>query len=56
VKDGLPAVRKRELDESLTSWAAAEEETILDALTRALLPFMIFALFTVMEPGVWRIV
>jgi hypothetical protein len=44
VKDGLPAVRKRELDESLTSWAAAEEETILDALTRALLPFMIFYL------------
>jgi len=44
VKDGLPAVKKRELDESLTSWAAAEEETILDAVTRALLPFMIFYL------------
>ncbi|GLY74759.1 hypothetical protein [Actinoallomurus iriomotensis] len=44
VKDGLPAVRKRELDESLTSWTAAEEETILDAVTRALLPFMIFYL------------
>jgi hypothetical protein len=44
VKDGLPAVRKRELDESLTSWKAAEEETILDGLTRALLPFMIFYL------------
>jgi hypothetical protein len=44
VKDGLPAVKKRELDESLTSWAAAEEETVLDALTRALLPFMIFYL------------
>jgi len=44
VKDGLPAVRKRELDESLTSWTAGEEETILDALTRALLPFMIFYL------------
>jgi hypothetical protein len=44
VKDGLPAVKKRELDESLTSWTAAEEETILDAVTRALLPFMIFYL------------
>lgn len=44
VKDGLPAVRKREIDESLTSWAAAEEEGVLDALTRALLPFMIFYL------------
>jgi hypothetical protein len=44
VKDGLPAVKKRELDESLTSWAAAEEEGVLDALTRALLPFMIFYL------------
>ncbi|MDN3359941.1 hypothetical protein QWU11_45735 [Actinomadura sp. DC4] len=44
VKDGLPAVKKRELNESLTSWAAAEEEGILDALTRALLPFMIFYL------------
>jgi hypothetical protein len=44
VKDGLPAVRKRELDESLTSWKAGEEETILDALSRALLPFMIFYL------------
>ena len=44
VKDGLPAVRERELDESLTSWVAAEEETVLDALSRALLPFMIFYL------------
>ncbi len=44
VKNGLPAVRKREFDESITSWAAAEEETILDAFTRAVLPFMIFYL------------
>lgn len=44
VKRGLPAVREQELDESLTSWVAPEEETILDALTRALLPFMIFYL------------
>ena len=44
VKAGLPAVRKQELDESLTSWVAPAEETILDALTRALLPFMIFYL------------
>ncbi|WP_329244044.1 hypothetical protein OG417_47075 [Actinoallomurus sp. NBC_01490] len=44
VKDGLPGVKKRELDESLTSWTAAEEETILDAVTRAMLPFMIFYL------------
>ena len=44
VKDGLPAVKKRELDESLTSWVAQEEETILNAVSRALLPFMIFYL------------
>jgi hypothetical protein len=44
VRDGLPAVRKRELDESLTSWKSQEEETIANALTRALLPFMIFYL------------
>ncbi len=44
VKDGLPAVRKRELDESLTSWTAMDEETMLGALARALLPFMIFYL------------
>ena len=44
VRDSLPAVKKRELDESLTSWASVDEETILNALTRALLPFMIFYL------------
>jgi hypothetical protein len=44
VKDGLPAVHKREFDESLTSWAAAEEENTLDAFSRAVLPFMIFYL------------
>ncbi|GAA4640837.1 hypothetical protein GCM10023196_107760 [Actinoallomurus vinaceus] len=44
VKDGLPAVREHELDESLAPWAVQDEETILDALARALLPFMIFYL------------
>ncbi|MEV5704608.1 hypothetical protein [Actinoallomurus sp. NPDC052274] len=44
VREGLPAVQAREVDERLTSWAAAEEEGILDAITRALLPFMIFYL------------
>jgi hypothetical protein len=44
VKDGLAAVRERDLDESLAPWAAREEETIRGALTRALLPFMIFYL------------
>jgi hypothetical protein len=44
VKEGLPAVREHELDESLAPWAAHDEETILGALTRALLPFMIFYL------------
>ncbi|MEV0409131.1 hypothetical protein [Actinoallomurus sp. NPDC050550] len=44
LKDGLPAVREHELDESLASWAVQDEETIVDALARALLPFMIFYL------------
>ncbi len=44
VRDSLPAVKKREVDESLTSWASVDEETVLYALTRALLPFMIFYL------------
>jgi hypothetical protein len=44
VKNGLPAVRKREFDESLTSWAAAEEENVLDAFARSVLPFTIFYL------------
>lgn len=44
VRDGLRAVRERDLDESLTSWVAHDEETILNAVTRALLPFMIFYL------------
>lgn len=44
VKDGLPAVRRRELDESLTSWTARDEETMLGAVARALLPFMVFYL------------
>jgi hypothetical protein len=43
VKDGLPAVRERELNESLAPWAV-DEETIRGALTRALLPFIIFYL------------
>jgi hypothetical protein len=44
VRDGLPAVQEHDLDEHLAPWAADDEESILDALTRALLPFMIFYL------------
>jgi hypothetical protein len=44
VREGLPAVQARDLDEQLAPWAADEEEGILGAITRALLPFMIFYL------------
>jgi hypothetical protein len=44
VRDGLPAVRARDLDQHLAPWAADHDEGIMGALTRALLPFMIFYL------------
>jgi hypothetical protein len=42
VRDGLAAIRQRDLAEKLAPWAAREEESIFDAMGRALLPFMIF--------------
>jgi hypothetical protein len=44
VRDGLAAVRARDLDEHIAPWAADHDEGIMDAVTRALLPFMIFYL------------
>jgi hypothetical protein len=44
VREGLPAVQARDFDERLAPWAADEEEGILAAVTRSLLPFMIFYL------------
>jgi hypothetical protein len=44
VREGLPAVAARDIDYRLTPWAADADEGVLDALTRALLPFMIFYL------------
>ncbi|GAA0366902.1 hypothetical protein NE235_03005 [Actinoallomurus spadix] len=44
VKDGLPTIKKRDLDESLASWAADEDEGIARAVGRAVFPFMIFYL------------
>lgn len=44
VRDGLPAVQARDLHEQLAPWAADEGEGILGAVTRTLLPFMIFYL------------
>lgn len=44
VRDGLDAIRRRDMAEKLAPWAAAEEESIFDAMGRALFPFMIFYL------------
>ncbi|MCO5968804.1 hypothetical protein [Actinoallomurus soli] len=44
VKDGLPTIKKRDLDESLASWTADEDEGIARAVGRAVFPFMIFYL------------
>lgn len=44
VREGLPAVQARDIDHHLASWAADADEGVMDALTRALLPFMIFYL------------
>ncbi|HEX6471944.1 MAG TPA: hypothetical protein VF069_22815 [Streptosporangiaceae bacterium] len=42
VRDGLAAIRRGARDENMAPWAAGEEESIFDALGRALLPFLIF--------------
>jgi hypothetical protein len=45
VREGLPAILAREDDGELAPWAIGrDDETILDAVGRALLPFMIFYL------------
>lgn len=44
VRRGLPAVQARALDEHIAPWAAEEDERVMAALSRALLPFMIFYL------------
>lgn len=42
VRDGLDAIRRGEMDRQLAPWAARDEESIFDAMGRALLPFLIF--------------
>jgi len=42
VRDGLKAIRRRDMGEHLAPWAAREEESIFDAMGRALFPFLIF--------------
>jgi hypothetical protein len=44
VREGLTAIQEREDDGDLAPWAVGNEESMLDALGRALLPFMIFYL------------
>jgi hypothetical protein len=43
LRDGLPAIRHRD-GETLAPWAARDEESIFDAMGRAVLPFLIFYL------------
>jgi hypothetical protein len=44
IREALPAIQAREEDGGLAPWAVAGDETVLDAVSRALLPFMIFYL------------
>jgi hypothetical protein len=44
VREGLAAVQEREDDGDLAPWAVGNDESMMDALSRALLPFMIFYL------------
>jgi hypothetical protein len=44
VREGLDEVQEREADGDLAPWAVGNDESMLDALGRALLPFMIFYL------------
>jgi hypothetical protein len=43
VRDGLAAIRRRDM-RTLAPWAAQDDESIFDAMGRALLPFLIFYL------------
>jgi hypothetical protein len=42
LRDGLDAIRQGEMAEQLAPWAARDEESIFDAMGRALFPFLIF--------------
>jgi hypothetical protein len=44
LRDGLDAIRRGDMDERLAPWAAREEESIFDAMGRALFPFLVFYL------------
>jgi hypothetical protein len=43
LRDGLAAIRRRDM-QTLAPWAARDDESIFDAMGRALLPFLIFYL------------
>jgi hypothetical protein len=42
LRDGLSAIRHGDMDAQLAPWAARDEESIFDAMGRALFPFLIF--------------
>ena len=42
LRDGLSAIRREGMDQQLAPWAARDEESIFDAMGRALFPFLIF--------------
>jgi hypothetical protein len=42
LRDGLSAIRRGDMDEQLAPWAARDEESIFDAMGRALFPFLVF--------------
>jgi uncharacterized membrane protein len=42
IRDGLPAIRRMDMDQPLAPWAARQEESMFDAMGRALFPFLIF--------------
>ncbi|WP_460365430.1 hypothetical protein [Actinocorallia lasiicapitis] len=44
VREGLPAISERDESGALASWAVGNDEPLIDALSRAVLPFMIFYL------------
>lgn len=44
VREGLPAIQERDATGALASWAVGNDESMFDALSRALLPFMVFYL------------
>ena len=44
VREGLAAIKERDERGALASWSVAEDESVYDALGRALLPFIIFYL------------